>query len=382
MEVFRNLIWRVTVSCFSFLILLSSCKKDTPIITYSVSDFEILSDNYTMGGELTILYSSDGENYFSDAPTFPAGTTLWMKVNNGTEDITTDLFQFEWEVGGETYYTESIQVVVSKQVTGQVTVSDQLTLITSHRKSGQFYVLSETDGSKTPIFKALIDGSPLTSIRAFVYHPTQKLFYVSEDANAGGKLYTINPENMTALIINDNDGSDNNGTAEIWDAIANWQVYKDDSLIAIGDFKGAEVARFDIQGFRSNPTEAEICCGLGMLYNAGDDFITLSNGWADMNNQIVINKLRISDRVILETKIFNKFFEFEDDFSDKLVRIKSLAQDHNGNTYGLLFSSGQYKTYFVSIDLNEKSITHISTLGDNSLDVYNTIAFVPKYTLL
>ena len=50
-----------------------------------------------------------------------------------------------------------------------------------------------------------------------------------------GFLYTIDPATKVSTVINSNNGAGGNA---IWDAINNWGVMPDDSLLGYGDFNG------------------------------------------------------------------------------------------------------------------------------------------------
>lgn len=258
-------------------------------------------------------------------------------------------------------------------------------LVTSHRANGTFYKLNTKTGEKTEIFTATIGGSTLTEVRAFVYHPKEKLFYASAnsyvdfgDGERRGFLYSMNPKTKEATIINNNDG--NGGDYAVWDAIVNWAVADDDSLIAVGDFNADAsdgIVKFGTDGGRSNWTiPVDFCCGLGLLYDKKTEVMLVGSSENSSDGEVIIETIN-SDGEITETSIITTLTDFPDDLSASWLNLKSMAEAKNGTVYGILHDYDSGKSYFVKIDIAGEEVTYISTLGLDWDNQYNVLAFIP-----
>jgi hypothetical protein len=258
-------------------------------------------------------------------------------------------------------------------------------LITSHRASGKFYKLDKSTGAQTEIFTATYDGATLNEIRGFVYHPKQNLFYASinsykdQDGIQLGHLYTIHPKTKVATRINENDG--NNGAYDVWDAIVNWAVASDDSLVAVGDFNsdGNGIVKFGIDGGRSLKTaEVDFCCGLGLVYDKSTKILLVGNE-PNGTEEVRIDEITQTG-TITDTYTITEFDNFPaaTDLSVTDLYLKAMAKDKDGTIYGIVYNVDDTKeSYFVKVDIENLTITYISTLGEDSANQYNTLAFIP-----
>jgi hypothetical protein len=257
-------------------------------------------------------------------------------------------------------------------------------LVTSHRQTGVFYKVDQTTGETTEIFTPTVSGGTLKEVRAFVYHKGENLFYASatsetfEGGIETGYLYKMNPKTKVATVINDNDGND--GAYAEWDAINNWAVAKDDSLVAIGDFNGDGngIVKFGTDGGRSLKTkEVDICCGNGLLYDKETNILTVSSSWDTDDGEIDI--VTIIDGEITETTTITTFNDFPegDDLTVNWLTMKALAKNSKGVIYGILFPYELKKSYLVMIDLDAEEINYITTLGADEENQFNSLAFIP-----
>lgn len=258
-------------------------------------------------------------------------------------------------------------------------------LIAGNRTTGKFYTVDEKTGTTKEIFTPTYDGTTLNEVRAVVFHPKKNLYYISQnsytlDNNTQlGYLYTLNPTTKVATRINQNNGV--NGV--VWDAIVNWAVAADDSLISVGDFNGDGngVVKFGTDGVRSKKTvQASICCGLGLIYDSKTNKFIVSND-GGYKNKVVISDLDAATGALTNQRDVITFTGFPEDFSvSSNLSLKAMAQ--NGSTatvFGLLYNgiSASRKTYFVKIDLTAKSMTYISTIGADINNQYNNLTYVP-----
>lgn len=211
--------------------------------------------------------------------------------------------------------------------------------------------MDQTTGETTEIFTPTFDGGDLLEVRAFVYHPGEKLFYASATSETfaeetqAGFLYSINPKTKVAAMINDNDG--NEGAYAEWDAINNWAVATDDSLVAIGDFNsdGNGIVKFGTDGGRSLKTkEVDICCGNGMLYDKATGILQVGSGEDTDDGEIDIVTIS-AEGVITETNTITTFNDFPDDLTITWLTLKAMAKNKKGDVYGILFHYDLGKSY-------------------------------------
>jgi hypothetical protein len=373
------------------MLAFESCNDDSPdykVPTYNVGTTTINTDDYTGGGALKLLYSTDGGETWSESfENVYRGEPFMVKVNNGVEDLSADEFTFDWSGSSIQPSGDAIATFtpVNKNINVVVKVTDVMTLVTSHRGTGKFYSLDQTTGDTTYLFKSTIDASTLNDVRGFVYHVNQDLFYASTNSccSQNGKLFTINPDTKVATMINANDG--NGGAYEVWDAIVNWAVGADDSLIAVGDFNGDGngIVKFGTDGGRSLKTaQADICCGLGMTYDATAGTLLVGNGWDTDNKEIEISIVK-EDGTLVGSDVINLFegFEEEASFTDQWLTLKAMAQAPDGKVYGLIFGYDLSVTYLVQIDIAAKTITNVKMIGHNNANQFNSLAFIPKHRL-
>ena len=376
------------------LALLPSCRKEVVIPTFNILNSTINDDGYTMGGALVLLYSiDDGESFTSELPVeVPMRTELMVKVNNGTVDLTSDFFTFDWSVASVEPDSGTLDIFTFK-VFGEisdisVTVNAKATLITSHRSTGQFSSIGAT-GTITPLFTATSDGNDLGNVRGFVYHDNEGQFYMSQaswtvnGANRKGFLYTIDPTTKVSTIINANNGA---GGAAIWDAVNNWGVAEDDSLMGYGDFNGDGngIVKFGTDGGRAASTLQvdNVCCGLGMLFRAASSEMIIGNGAIASNGEVIIDRIDMNTGLVTNVITTSNLVDFPIDISSEWLTMKALAQLDDGTIYGILYPYNILSSYFVKVDMSTSpAVTYISTLGEGKANQFNMLAYVPNYSL-
>jgi hypothetical protein len=369
-------------------VALQSCKDDDePVFQISTPTLE--TSNYTGTGTLTLLYSTDGGATFS--PNLPSnlenGTKVLVKINNGSEDLTDDDFTFDWS-GSTPAPANTTADIAEFTVSGgnlgiEVELDELWALVTSHRTNGKFFSLNSATGAKTEIFTPTYEGTAMTDIRGFVYHPNKKLFYASVSSmvnnEPAGFLYTINPANDQATRINENNGANDH---EVWDAIVNWVVAEDDSLIAVGDFNGEGngIVKFGTDGVRAQGTTiVDFCCGLGLIWESENE-ILVANGWNTANGEVILESYDLNGELTDDQSIIS-FEGFPSDISSIWLPMRALAKDKDGTLYGILFNDTAKVSYLVKVDRANGKIIYVSTLGENGQNQYNTLAFVPKHTI-
>lgn len=257
-------------------------------------------------------------------------------------------------------------------------------LITSHRSTGQFYSIDVTTGVTTPIFTISQGGTTLKDFRAFVYHPKQNKYFVSESSNSGADIFSVDPSSKSATLINDNTTEDDE---ENWRAVANWVVDTDDSLLSVGDFRGSDngFVKFGVTGQRSDVLVgiSGFCCGFGMLYDRQTGVITVGNANSADDGELIIERYTKAGVKQGSSLIITTFENFPagSNMETAWLNAKCLAQDGNGPVYGIVFNNDNSTSYLVEIDLTALTVTYISTLGIDNSNQYNVLAFVPENKL-
>ena len=363
---------------FAAAVLFTSCgDDDDPTFTVDVTS-SIDETMYTLGGTLEFQYSTDnGATFSSDVPTnLKKNSTLIVKVNNGTLDLSDDDFDFDWSNSTPAPADSEVDqatFTIDGNVIINVKISDLWSLITSRRDTGLFQELNKTTGATDDLFTFSFNGGDLTGVRAFTYHFNQESYYASTNTNEGGDLYKIDPATRIATKINDNDGA----VGAVWDAVVNWAVAADDSLVSIGDFNadGNGIVKFGVDGGQSSKiAQADICCGLGMIY-ANSKF-TLAN---DPNNgEIDIDELEL-DGTLTDVTEISTLNSFPSDISGDWLPVRNMAQDMDGTIYALMFNDDTDETYFITIDITGETATYIATLTAVRSEAYHSLTFVPSY---
>jgi hypothetical protein len=198
-------------------------------------------------------------------------------------------------------------------------------------------------------------------------------------------------------MINDNDGkvnpTDVNQSYSIWDAIVSWAIDADDSLIAVGDFNsnGNGFVKFATDGKRGKGTvQADVCCGLGMIYDAENKLAILGNGENQESGEINIETFNVTTGESVNEVSITNFEGFPESFNeiveDSWMPMKGLAKDPKNpaaKMYGLLFNyeDNSKKTYFVEVDVENQVIRYISTIGESVGDQYNMLTYIPSNKL-
>lgn len=343
--------------------------------TNDIQPGTINDDNYTEGGTLTLLYSSDGGTTFSsDLSSVPVGSSVIIKVNNGTEDLTAEDFSFDWS--GTTPSVDDnaaaqVTVTVNTALTVSVAIADVNTLIVSSASDGQFYTINSSDGALTSLYPFSYNGSDLLGTRGFVYHYGQQKYYVTTDNKNGGGFYTIDPATKLATFIDD----ENSGP---WnDAMSNLVVMPNDSIFATNYTKIFIFGTDGNQGREFDPGDSGIdfCCGQAMVVNDTNDGVIIAS---DGNKSILLASVGYdgtSEQGISVDNLIDFPSTVETNSED--LYPKAFARATDGSVYVLLFNYDTSETYFAQIDFSAGSMTYISTFTEK----FNTLASVPNYLL-
>ncbi len=361
-----------------FLALISlsilSCKKDEVVI-HEIKPAVINADNYTKGGTLSLLYSSDaGASYSADLGSVAAGTPVLIKVNNGTEDLTAEDFSFDWS--GTTPSVDDnaaaqVTVTVNAELTVSVTIADINTLIVSSASDGQFYTIDSSDGALTSLYPFSFNGNDLLGTRGFVYHYGQQKYYATTDNKNGGGFYTIDPATKLATFIDDEISGPWN------DAMSNLVVMPNDSVFASNYTKILIFGTDGNQGREFDPGDngIDFCCGQAMIANTSNDGVIIG-----FNGEKLIKTALVGfDGVSEDGSDIDDLIGFPSSIETNTEELypKAFAKANDGSVYVLLFNYNTKDTYFAKIDFSAASMTYISTFTEK----FNSLASVPNYLL-
>jgi hypothetical protein len=360
---------------------LYSCKKDDEEpLTIQNPLLDLL--DYTGGGTPVLHYSTDGgATYSTTIPKFDAGTVLTVKVNNGTADLTTDDYTFDWSFSSiqpeDTHAAIAVFTATTRSFQIYVRIDDILVMVTANRTSGKIYVV-DTLGVKTESFTPKFNNTEIPGIRGFVYHIKKAKYYATTSSSVGGIMYEIDPGTDIATVINDN----MEGVDPEWFGIANLVVTPDDSLLGVGflqDPTQNAIMKFGTDGNKSPAHEnLDLCCGLGLLFDKDSDELIISTE-ADPGSMKLV-RTELNGDVLDIRSIFN-LINFPGAASSADLATKAITRDKSGNTFAIMFNIDTKATFLVQIDFSVPSVTYIATLGADETDQYSSLAFVPKHTL-
>lgn len=339
--------------------------------------------DYTGGGTVNFLYSTDeGKTYQNTVPQLHEGDLLMVKLNNGTADLTTDDFNFDWSFSSlqPEDPTAAVARYIAKTSNFQVyvVVKDKVLLVTSHRSTGVFYSLDTLTGAKAELFTPLYNSAPIAGTRGFVYHTEKDKFYASTSTNEGGTIYEIDPATNAATVINDN----NSETGPEWFAIANFVVLPDDSLMGIGRLNDPDhyaLMKFGTDGKKSPRSfPLDVCCSLGMIYNNNTEELIIADDPDEGSIRLVRSEV---DGETIDTRDIYELENFPTDVSALWLPTRSMAMDRDGKTFAIMFNDNTKESYLVRINTDVPSVTYIATLGADANNQYNTLAFIPRHAL-
>ncbi|MEP2772384.1 MAG: hypothetical protein ABJH05_09555 [Fulvivirga sp.] len=358
---------------------------------FMIDNAEIQSAKYSAGGTPTLLYSTDNGSTFSE--TMPAslsdGTELVVKVSNGSEDLLENFQDFDWSESNpqpSNLTAAQVTFTATEDLSIQVKLADKLALIAITRQEGIVQRINKTSGTTSELFSFFSESDTLKNIRSIVYHKSEDMFYISENTNTGGKLYSADPDTKVATVINPNDGA--GGLYPVWDALVNLEIAPNDSILAFGDYNGNGngMAKFDVDGTRRvDILQMDICCGLGVVYDAMEDpnSVIISNGWDTNDGEAYFDLFDITDGASdqpVATYITRKFVGFPDDLSSDYLYFKELKKDNDGTMFGIILSEDTDKNFLVNVDLETLEVTYISTLSEIRNE-YQALALIPEYLL-
>lgn len=345
----------------------------------------ILSNDYSAGGTLVFLYSTDdGVTYSPEVPSgLVSGQSVQVKINNGTIDLPLEDFNFDWSTStvNPTEINSDVAIFsdLSMDFTVNVTVSDIIELILIKRSNGAVMSVNTENGMLTDAFAFTLNGDSLNNIRSLVYHVADGQFYATTTNRGGADLISLDRTTKQATILNENPDND-------WDAIADMLVLDNGDLLVTHydntSAGGQALATFNTTtGDRSTPllftSMNDICCGMGMIFgsNSSEVIVGVTSGIlgiSDTNGAISADIQLTAAPEFTEIDLSNGY-------------IQNMVKTADGTVYGIInvndFSSVN-DTYLVTIDITTGVVSNVVAL-DNSTETserFHGLALVPAHT--
>ncbi|MEM9648121.1 MAG: hypothetical protein AAF969_06545 [Bacteroidota bacterium] len=380
----------------TWALVLFSCGKDDspkdnpddgPTETfYNITQASIDDDAYTAPEDLVFLYSIDnGETYDEEKPEdLSKGDELWVKLNNGSDDITEEDFNFDWSdssiAAADTESDLAKFVVKEADLTISVTVTDKLELLVSNRDTGQFYILDLSDGGLAPAFTFMNNEEPLTRVRSAVYNFNDESIYLSTISfgSIRSKLYSTNLKDLKANVINSNvDEND----SEIWQVISDLIITPENLIMAtleIDNPSDTALASFDTAGSQTESISFmgdEIpCCGMGLIYGGDEQELLVGRGISDPVKIFKTNS-ELTELEAVELTM--------DGFPDSNAidyEIWNLVKDNSGIIYALVLQESPFfNTHIAAVDMENKTLKHVAQIGTGQDELYSGLIYLPAY---
>lgn len=373
------------------LSLINCGKDDSPTPTdddmptetfYNIASATINDNAYTAPEAMSLMYSIDnGESYSAEQPEdMSTGDELWIKINNGSEDINEDDFYFDWSNSTPVPANadKSIATFVVQQANPiiNVAVEDKVELLVVNRQSGEFSIIDISDGGMTPSFTVLVGETGLLRIRNTIYNYNDHKIYLSTSKFAANKssLYAVDPTTKQATVINANAEDD-------WAGIADIIVTPENTILATisqGQGNGQALLEFDTSGTYSEPKlfsgDNTICCGLGLVYGNTNNELIVGNGAVNPANLFKANlNADISEAIVLT------LVDFTGVESNSDIYIRNLVKDRTGKIYATCFNDADGDIHLAEIDLETNKMTEIAKYESSGEVQYNGLVLIPAY---
>lgn len=375
--------YRLLLPFLLFLFIVISCGEDE-VPEYKVTTVTLNDDGYFGSGELTVLFSiDDGDNYFATPPSgLISGATFNAKISNGTEDLSSTNVLITWAVSGlevdDANGATPTFTVQNENATIEVTVADAANLYVVRRNGGQMFQVDRATGVLTSIGTITRNGNPVNGIRSMVANPNDGLLYAASTNSNGGVLYSINPSNLQATIINNNpDGN--------WWGVSELYVTADNLLLARLWYRNP-VSNTGVGYFLTNGSfttfNTQIIFDIG---TNGGGFMYMGNSESEIytNDFLDVYRADFTDRnlsgnteVTLDPVVTLVPQGFPATGND-LTSVQNVLSFAPGLDYCLMYEYDNQETYFASIDLEAGTVDYISLLGNSNSLRYHALSRIP-----
>ncbi|HDR88747.1 MAG TPA: hypothetical protein ENN63_03855 [Bacteroidetes bacterium] len=379
----KRIIPGIAAVALMILVVLPGCKKDEDPVTFSVNAGVIDDEEYTAGGTLSLLFSTDdGSSWVADPGKVEEGSVVMVKVSSGDMDLTSDNFEFDWSASEPAPANPTDDVAVF-QVEGTLTVSvkvtDILDLVVVKRSDGTVHRVNTTTGQLTLKGMIVHDSEPLAGLRGLVYDPATGMCFSSATAQGNGCFYSVNMKTGEASLLNNNIES-------AWDGIADLILAPDGNIMGViysnieycmslvTFNKSTGVAGTHYPVMLDNDKETHWSSG-GLTYGSSDDQVIIG-AWSEVlkagtNGQI-------SQYISLQSTT---------NIDATSAALMDLEKARDGTIYAMVWDESKYDLGLVTLDVATGAMTEIGLLMDGetrsdlSTHGYHCLAFVPRHIL-
>ncbi|MGC9471671.1 MAG: hypothetical protein ACP5D1_09010 [Bacteroidales bacterium] len=379
----KRIIPGIAAYALMILAVLPGCKKDEDPVTFTVNAGVIDDEEYTAGGTLLLMFSTDdGSSWVSDPGRVEEGTVVMVKVTSGDVDLTSDNFEFDWSASEPVPANPTDDVAVF-QVEGTLTVSvkvtDILDLVVVKRSDGTVHSVNTSTGQLTLKGMIVYDSEPLAGLRGLVYDPATGMCYSGATAQGNGCFYSVNMKTGEATLLNNNIEFE-------WDGIADLILAPDGNimgviysgiescmaLITFNKATGAAGTHFPIM--YDSDRETHWSSG-GLTYGSSDDNVIVG-AWGEVlkagtNGQI-------SHFISLQSTT---------NIDATSAALMDLETARDGTIYAMVWDESKYDQGLVTLDVATGAMTETGLLmngetrNDLSTHGYHCLAFVPRHIL-
>lgn len=337
------------------------------------------SGDYSGDGTFTYSFSTDdGTSWYKEAPTrLNKGSNVIVKVTDGTNDLTTEEFEFDWSDSSIEPSDTSDAIATFTSVRVDFNVAASITeieeLVVIARADGKLYSINKTTGNLTEI-GVIVDNSkaPISGLRALEYDDaTGKCFLGSTNDN-NAIFYSLDITSGIATILNNNSSnsrigisgllmaSDGNVLANI-----NSNIVSNSAIVVFNSNTGNDGTHNKLVGVDG----AEWSPG-GLIYGYSTEELVIGGSgeiyFSDLN--ATISKIVVLDNpsYVLQTSL-----------------VMDLARDKKTpEIYSIMLDVSTNYLHLAKIDINSGKVTWINSLADNNKDNwFHCLAFIPKHRL-
>ncbi|WP_162555981.1 hypothetical protein [Reichenbachiella versicolor] len=346
-------------------------------LPFKIGSTSIDDSTYPLDQGYQLFYSKDGGDNFVDyLPLLEDGLELTVKVDgaeSGIEGLTADWSKSSPEPISSSGNQAVFKVEGDIEIKVSIDNENRMRFLTVNRR-GRFFEFDLEDGLDTDYFTVETDDDDdLNDIRAFVYHPGENKFFVSESNDESGHLFSIdlNIDAVLATTLNENEDGG-------WNSI-NSLLVSGKELLALVGF-GDEKRR--LTGFDTNGNELttqrvvidDFSSGVAMFYNdKGETIVTKAE-----SSDIILRKINTTTGALTDYITFDTFNNFDHTINGSRKQLTSLMY-HEGKAYGIIYdNNGTYDTFFVELDFDNGEVEYIERWQTNSGDRHYTILALPN----
>ncbi len=381
----RKLNYLFSILLAVLVITATSCKKDSAP-TYQVIVSAIDGANYSGDGTLAFSFSTDGgTTWAATAPaTMKEGAILRVKITDGTKDLTTDEFDFDWSASSgnaSSNTAATVEFTMGSDLTVTASVSEIMDMVLVKRSTGVLYSVDRATGDTTRrgVIVNGTGGPAIVGLRALVYDPKTGGCFAGSTNSDNGNFYSINITTGVADLLNDNPGQTSRDgiSGVLMGADGNVLVHMYSNILnnsAVATFNKSTGVEGTHNVLASHGNDGWSTGGL--IYGATENQLILGG-----DNEIYFANLPTNDTcmvtdttVLVPSANISAYMYVQDLKRDtKTGTVYSIIQDNDNTGY----------QYLATINTSTGAITEIKLLAGSSTkeDWFHCLAFIPRHRL-